>query len=122
MSNAEDGTIIGEALEEAEALSSKSRIECKTASYLPRMDFLDGFCWHSSLGVSGFNTHDGNERFVTRMANTKEARQMFVKAGDNLLIHKATKCLWKLSDDGKSIVPVFASDVLSEQEAIEACQ
>lgn len=83
------------------------------------MDILDGFCWHSSLGISGFTTEDGNERFITRMANTEKTRKMFVKAGDNLLIHKATKCLWKLSDDQKSIVPVFASDVLSEDEARE---
>ena len=82
-----------------------------------KMDFLDGFCWHSSLGISGFTTDDGNESFVTRMANTKEAREMFVKAGDNLLIHKATKALWKISADGTKLEPVFPSDVLSEEEA-----
>ena len=87
-----------------------------------KTDFLDGFCWHSSLGISGFTSDDGNERFVTRMANTKEARSMFIAAGDDLLIHKTTKCLWRMSDDGKSIVPVFASDVLSEDEAREACK
>ncbi len=95
---------------------------CGTPTANGKMDILEGFCWHSSLGISGYMTGDGNERFITRMANTKEARSQFVKAGDDLLIHKATKCLWKLSDDGKSIVPVFASDVLSEEEALEACK
>ena len=117
-----DNSILGEALATAEHYDVPKG-GSKTASIdSGLMDVIEGFCWHSSLGISGFNTQDGNERFVTRMANTKEARSMFVKAGENLLIHKATKCLWKLSEDGKSIVPVFASDVLSEEEALEACR
>ena len=95
---------------------------CGTPTANGKMDILEGFCWHSSLGISGYMTGDGNERFITRMANTKEARSQFVKAGDDLLIHKTTKCLWKLSDDKRSLVPVFASDVLSEEEALEACK
>jgi len=41
---------------------------------------------------------------------------MFIAASDGLLIHKTTKCLWRISDDKKSIEPVFGSDVLSDEE------
>jgi hypothetical protein len=41
---------------------------------------------------------------------------MFIVAGENFLIHKTTRCLWKLSDDKKSIEPVFNRDVLTEDD------
>jgi len=77
-------------------------------------EILEGFCWHSSIGID--STLDGNKRFVTRLPNTRTARGMFVASGSDLLIHKTTKCLWKMSKDKKSIEPVFSSDVLSEEE------
>ena len=77
-------------------------------------DVFDGFAWHSSIGIDA--TLDGNKRFVTRLPLTADSRAMFVAAGNNLLIHKTTRCLWRLSDDKKSIEPVFSSDVLSEDE------
>ena len=80
-------------------------------------NILEGFCWHSSIGID--SSLDGNKRFVTKMANCKQARSMFMAAG-NLLIHKTTRCFWKISDDKMSIEPVFSSDVLSDEEVAEA--
>ena len=81
-------------------------------------DIFEGFCWHSSIGID--SNLEGNKKFVTRMPNNKQARSMFTASGNNLLIHKTTRCLWKLSDDKQTIVPVFSSDVLSVDEVAEA--
>ena len=75
---------------------------------------FDGFLWHSSIGID--EALDGNKRFVTRIANTPRARAMFASAGDNILIHKTTQALWKLTDDKSAIEPVFGSDVLTEDD------
>jgi hypothetical protein len=83
-------------------------------------DIFEGFCWHSSIGID--STLEGNKRFVTRLPNTKVALSMFVASGNNLLIHKTTRCLWKMSDDKKTIEPVFSSDVLSLDEVQTAME
>jgi hypothetical protein len=83
-------------------------------------DIFEGFSWHSAIGID-FGV-DGNKRFVTRMANCKAARAMFIQSGDTTLIHKTTKCLWKFSEDKKSIEPVFSTDVLTEDEVREAME
>jgi hypothetical protein len=82
-------------------------------------DIFDYFAWHSAIGID--ETLAGDKKFVTRMPNTREARSMFAQAGD-LLVHKVTKSLWKFSDDGASIEPVFSSDVLTEDEVREAME
>jgi len=83
-------------------------------------DVFDGFLWHSAIGIDA--SLDGNKRFVTRIANTAKARSMFVASGENFLIHRTTRALWKLSDDKKSIEPVFDTDILGEDEVREATQ
>ena len=83
-------------------------------------DIFDGFSWHSAIGIDV--DLDGSKKFVTKVANNKSARSMFIVAGKNMLIHKTTKCLWKFSDDGNSIEPVFSTDVLSEDEVREAME
>jgi hypothetical protein len=77
-------------------------------------DMFDNFCWHSSIGID--DVVDNNRNFVTRIANTKRARSQFITAGENLLIHKLTEALWKISDDKKTIEPVFGSDILTEDD------
>ncbi len=77
-------------------------------------DFLESFEWHSSIGIDA--SMGDNKKFHTRMANTKKARSYFITAGENLLVHKATNALWRVSEDKKSIVPVFDTDVLSEED------
>jgi hypothetical protein len=62
----------------------------------------------AELGVS--------KKSIRRLANTPQVRLSFYTAGENFLIHKSKKALWKVSDDGKSIEPVFSSDVLDASE------
>jgi hypothetical protein len=85
---------------------------------MPSNDIFENFNWHSSIGID--QTLAGDKRFVTRLPNNRRARAMFEAAGDDLLIHKTTRCLWKLSDDKKGIEPVFSNDVLTEDEVREA--
>jgi len=75
---------------------------------------FDTFSWHSCIGID--EALNGGKRFVTRIRNTASARAMFTAGGENLLVHKTTKCLWKISEDKKSIEPVFSSDVLTEKD------
>ena len=77
-------------------------------------DFLDNFEWHSSIGIDA-NISE-NKSYKSKVANSKQARSYFIVAGENLLIHKATNALWRISDDKKSIVPVFDTDVLTEDD------
>lgn len=78
------------------------------------MDIFDQFHWHSCIGIDA--AIDGQKRFVTRLPNTRQARSMFVASGEKLLIHRTTRALWKLSEDHKSIEPVFDTDVLTEDD------
>tara|TARA_R110000824_G_scaffold163460_1_gene339226 strand:- start:28 stop:285 length:258 start_codon:yes stop_codon:yes gene_type:complete len=78
-------------------------------------DFLDGFSWHSSIGV----VPSDEIKFFQRLDNTKEARTMFSAVpGDNFLIHKSTKALWKFSEDSQYIEPLFESDILTEEQIL----
>jgi hypothetical protein len=81
---------------------------------------FDDFNWHSSIGIDC--TLAGDQKFVSRLPNTKKARMLFMAAGNDLLIHKTTRCLWKISDDKKSIEPVFSNDVLTEDEVKQAME
>ena len=80
-------------------------------------DIYENFHWHSAIGIDA--ELDGRKKFVTRVPNTKKARSMFVASGNDLLIHKATKALWQVSEDEKTIEPVFPTDILSEKDLLE---
>ena len=80
-------------------------------------DIFEEFTWHSAVGIDC--ALDG-KRSVTRLPRTRRALMMFNAAGNDLLIHKTTRCLWRLSDDKKHIEPVFGNDVLSDDEVAEA--
>jgi len=80
-------------------------------------DVLNDFTWHSALGIDC--ALDG-KRFVTRLRKSRKILSMFEASGNDLLIHKTTRCLWKISDDKKHIEPVFGNDVLTEDEVREA--
>ena len=87
---------------------------------MPKDNLFEGFSWHSSIGIDSSLT--GSKRFLTRLPASKTAMSMFVVAGENFLIHKTTRCLWKLSDDKKSIEPVFNRDVLTEDDVKAAME
>lgn len=80
-------------------------------------DILEDFQWNSAVGIDG--ALEG-QRLVTRLPRTKKALMMFEASGNDLLIHKTTRCLWRLSDDDKHIEPVFGNDILTDEEVAEA--
>jgi len=84
-----------------------------------RGDIFENFSWHSSIGID--KTLEGDTRFVTRIPNTDRARKAFTATadGNNFLIHKTTRALWKVSDDKSCIEPLFPTDVLTEEDAAE---
>jgi len=76
---------------------------------------LDAFSWHSAIGVDSISK--AAQSVVRRLPNNKTARGMFCNAScGNFLIHKTSQALWRVSEDGKSIEPVFDSDVLTEED------
>lgn len=83
-------------------------------------DIFENFNWHSSIGID--QTLSGDKRFVMRIPNTASVRGMFMASGEDMLIHKTTRCLWKISDDQKTIEPVFSNDVLTEDEVRESME
>jgi hypothetical protein len=78
------------------------------------MDIFSKFEWHSSCPID--NELRVTRRVVRKLANTPVNRRSFYAAGENFLIHKSKRALWKVSEDGASIEPVFATDVLEESE------
>lgn len=75
-------------------------------------NWFEEFVWHSALDNIG-----GKKRFCNRLPNSSMVRQFFAATNSgNYLVHKTTSALWRVSEDGKSIEPVFDSDVLSENE------
>ena len=87
---------------------------------MSKEDIFESFNWHSSLGFDA--TLANTRKVVTRLPNSKEARSMFMAVGNNLLIHKTTRCLWKLSEDKDGIEPVFGNDVLTEDDVKKAME
>ena len=77
--------------------------------------------WHSLLGIQNVE-----ERIVRKVVASlpinPRVMAMFASAGRDVLVHKTTKCLWRLSKDGKSIEPVFANDVLTADDVKQAME
>lgn len=79
------------------------------------MNFFDDYKWHSSLqlgeGIKG-------KRIVRKLTASRNNMNQFIKvaSNSNFCIHKATKELWKFSEDGKYIEAVFPDDVLTEEQ------
>ena len=68
--------------------------------------------WHSSIGFKKLENRVVR-KYVAGLPINSRVMSMFASAGRDVLIHKTTKCLWRMSKDGKSIEPVFANDVLT---------
>lgn len=77
------------------------------------MDFFKDYSWHSSLQI---NDNIRGKKKIARLTNNKTNRNRFLRVAkdSDFLIHKATKALWKVSDDGESLVPVFEDDILTQ--------
>ena len=79
------------------------------------LDFFNDYKWHSSLEL-GSNLM--GKKIVRRLRASSQNTSRFIKVASdsNFCIHKATKELWKFSEDGKYIEPVFPDDVLTEDQ------
>lgn len=80
------------------------------------MDILKDFSWHSS---SGIDNAISKKKLVKKIKASSRSVKKFVRVGGkngDFLIHKSTKALWKFSDDGSHIEPVFDEDILTEED------
>lgn len=77
------------------------------------MDFFNEYKWHSSIQM---DQKISGKKIISKLKNTKTNGNKFLKVASqsDFLIHKSTKALWKISQDGVSIVPVFDDDVLTQ--------
>lgn len=79
------------------------------------MDFFDNYKWHSSLelgqGIKG-------KKIIKKLTASRQNSSRFIRiaSNSNYCIHKATKELWKFSEDGKYIEAVFPDDILTEEQ------
>lgn len=79
------------------------------------MDFFNDYKWHSSLelgeGIKG-------KKIIRKLTASRNNLNRFIRIANNsnYCIHKSTKQLWKMSDDGKYIEAVFPDDVLTEEQ------
>jgi len=80
------------------------------------MDILEDFQWHSSISLDK-NVVAKKKKVKNIKASSKViAGFMRVGADGDYLIHKATKALWKFSEDGSHIEPVFEEDILVDED------
>ena len=80
-----------------------------------KMNFFNEYNWHSSLELG---KDIKGKKIIKRLNATKNNSSHFIKiaSNSNYCIHKATKELWKFSDDGKYIEAVFPDDLLTEDQ------
>lgn len=79
------------------------------------MNFFEDYKWHSALelgeGIRG-------KRIVRKVTASRQNQSRFIRIAkdSDYCIHKATKELWKFSEDGKYIEPVFPDDVITSDQ------
>ena len=79
------------------------------------MNFFEDYKWHSALelgeGIRG-------KRIVRRVTASRQNQSRFIRIAkdSDYCIHKATKELWKFSEDGKYIEAVFPDDVITSDQ------
>jgi len=82
--------------------------------------------WHSAIGFDIVD--ESNQRKKVAVLNNNENRSMFEAAGyssqvrvasgsgstpGELLVHRSSRALWKVSDDGQRIEPAFSDDIIT---------
>ncbi len=77
------------------------------------VNFFRDYDWHSSIELEKSLR---GKKIVRRVANTEKNRGHFLRlsSDSDYLIHKSSKALWRISDDGGSIESVFDDDILTE--------
>lgn len=73
---------------------------------------IEDIKWHSCIDLGDDNV-SAKQLYKIPVSSMG---QKFIKAhkDSSFLIHKSTKALWRFSDDGKYIKPVFEEDILTE--------
>ena len=98
----------------------------KVAGRLTLEGLLNQKQWHSAIGFDIVD--ESNQRKKVAVLNSSENRSMFEAAGHpsqvrvasgsgstpgELLIHRSSRALWKVSDDGQRIEPAFSDDIIT---------
>jgi len=98
----------------------------KVASRLTLEGLLDQKQWHSAIGFDIID--ESNQKRKASIVNNEGNRSQFELAGypsqvrvasgsasfpGELLIHRSSRALWKISDDGKRIEPAFSDDIIT---------
>jgi len=106
--------------------SKKGKRRRKVAKRLTLEQMLADKQWHSAIGFDVVES--SNQRTKEAMLNSLENRDLFERAGyssnvriasgndgvpGELLIHRSSRALWKVSDDGKRIEPAFSDDIIT---------
>jgi hypothetical protein len=100
----------------------------RVANALYLSNVLKNSQWHSSMGFD--SVIKSSQKNKDTLKNTSSNREQFIPAGflnnkkkyaadmrglgcpGELLIHKSTRALWKVSGDGRSIEPAFNDDII----------
>jgi len=103
----------------------KSR-QSKVASRLTLEGLLRQKQWHSAIGFDIID--ESNQKRKASIINNEGNRSQFEPAGypsqvrvasgsasspGELLIHRSSRALWKISDDGNRIEPAFSDDIIT---------
>ena len=74
---------------------------------------IEDIHWYSCID---FGEEKMNQKQITKIPSSKIG-QKFIRShkDSSFLIHKSTKALWRFSEDGKHIEPVFEEDILTEE-------
>ena len=98
----------------------------KVASRLTLEGLLSQKQWHSAIGFDIID--ESNQKRKASIPNSEENRSQFEAAGypsqvrvasgsrsapGELLIHRSSRALWRISDDGNRIEPAFSDDIIT---------
>lgn len=105
----------------------KRRVASKKPRVMKLSELLNDNQWHSSIGFD--TVVASHQRKKMALDNNIDNRRHFIAAGfpsperyasltgngkaGELLIHKASRALWKISDCGKKIEPAFEDDIIT---------
>ena len=78
-------------------------------------DIFNDYRWHSCIEP---NKGISKKKIVRSLLATEENKAKFTKISDggNVLIHKSSQALWRFSDDGKRIEPLYQDNPITEDE------
>lgn len=82
---------------------------------MSEFDF-NNYTWHSTIQLDSNSLINKKINRISAYDDTVVQCFSRFKPESKLLIHKATKALWRFSEDGEYIEPVFAEDILTSKD------